>query len=234
MQVFNETRNATAASVSRWITIPAVSLATLMYLAIGLAVYLTYGSEVKPNAVLTFPLGNTTTQVAEIMMAFIAAASFPLMIHAGRAALTTLIQQASSWNRRPAEAEGQGVQEGQKIETYRKMSTEILLALVFVVGFLSDDVGFVFELTGSIAGTALTLYIPGWLFWRLFEDETGSAPASDSETAVAVRQEAPGPILSAGWLKLHRLAALCMGISGPVLTAIFTTAALCRPRQTEG
>lgn len=227
-QIYNETKQPTVPVFCNVVCYMPILLATVAFGATGLAVYLTYGNLVQSNVLLTFP-DSLNLQIAELLLAIGVTASFPLQIHPARAALATLEQgiakaivgvDASEWY-------------GTRFPDIQMwINTIILLIVTFVVGVTVNDLGVTIGVLGSITITALAFYIPGFMFFKLFEEEaTTKVVAGDAENGkVESRKDVAGPsavsvgsevlFSSVSWLQFHRWLALCGGVVGVVLTPL--------------
>lgn len=203
---------------------PAVIMSSFMFGITGIACYLTYGDYVQSNILLTFPDSNAV-KIAQFLLLFVVTAGFPLQIHPARFALGTLTQDLI--RRLTGQDAAKWYSGGFPVYQFW-INTLILLATTFSIGLSFSDLGLLYNLLGAITNTGLTFYIPGFLFFKLFEAEAAQ-PIKDTENHPPkdVGQSGSEHIFaSIGWLRFHRGVALFMGILGIFLTPLTLAAAL--------
>jgi len=227
-QIYNETRKPTVPVFCDVVCNVPILLATFAFGATGLAVYFTYGDLVQANVFLTFP-DSLNLQIAELLLAIGVTASFPLQIHPARAALATLEQSIA----KAITGEDASDWYGARFPDHQHwINNFILLAGTFVIGVTVNDLGITIGVLGSITITALTFYIPGFMFFKLFEEEASAkAISADAEQGTSESKNdalstsvtatlSQLPFSSIGWLRIHRRIAFCAGVLGVFLTPL--------------
>jgi amino acid permease len=174
----------------------ALGLALLLYLIVGFAGYLTFGSLVDSDVLKSYPQGNVLVAAARAGIATVVITCFPLQAFAVRASLGTLVSSVISRfcgaRRDEAGTDENGLatppghgdgEEGEPPST--GLSSVLVLepkALGVILPFLGavtalalsvTKLGAVIELNGSLAGTGITFIVPGLVYYLLYKEQRG-------------------------------------------------------------
>ena len=86
--IINEARDKSLTSLTKLVNF-AIGISSLLFIAVGLSGYLTFGQDVDGNVILLYPNGLTTT-IGRFCIVFMVTFSFPLMIHPARISINNI------------------------------------------------------------------------------------------------------------------------------------------------
>eukprot|EP00516_Mucochytrium_quahogii_P001941 CAMPEP_0203764244 /NCGR_PEP_ID=MMETSP0098-20131031/17544_1 /ASSEMBLY_ACC=CAM_ASM_000208 /TAXON_ID=96639 /ORGANISM=" , Strain NY0313808BC1" /LENGTH=455 /DNA_ID=CAMNT_0050660017 /DNA_START=97 /DNA_END=1461 /DNA_ORIENTATION=+ len=164
LSCYNDLRKPTVARLALGSSLTIGSV-FLMYTAVAVAGYWTYGHTVSDNVLNSYPR-NLPVTIGRIGIAFLVSVSYPLWMFTARDSLVHIVVfVAEVFNRDyrdPFSRAG-------KVIYYSVIV--FLLLLTYAIGLAGLDMSFLFILSGSIATSHVTFTLPAYFYWALFKDE---------------------------------------------------------------
>lgn len=177
--IINEARDKLMQLLGWLINFATITLAVL-FIAVGLAGYLTFGDQVDGNIILLYPQAASTT-VARFAIVLMVTFSFPLMFHPARISVNNIYY----WLTRTDEPELGPEDEQAPLVAGRKahvvpfptpvfmVITLVLLAVAYVLAVSIKLFALVLAVVGATGSTAISFILPGLFGWKLFESLAG-------------------------------------------------------------
>ncbi|CAN3364480.1 vacuolar amino acid transporter 6 [Diutina catenulata] len=179
--IINEARDKSMQSLG-WLIHFATITSAVLFIAVGLAGYLTFGDQVDGNIILSYPQAASTT-VARFAIVLMVTFSFPLMFHPARISVNNIYY----WLTRTDEPESGPEDEQAPLVAGRKahvvpfptpvfmVITSVLLAVAYVLAVSIKSFALVLAVVGATGSTAISFILPGLFGWKLFESSAGRA-----------------------------------------------------------
>ncbi|CAN3479829.1 vacuolar amino acid transporter 6 [Diutina catenulata] len=179
--IINEARDKSMQSLG-WLINFATITSAVLFIAVGLAGYLTFGDQVDGNIILSYPQAASTT-VARFAIVLMVTFSFPLMFHPARISVNNIYY----WLTRTDEPESGPEDEQAPLVAGRKahvvpfptpvfmVITSVLLAVAYVLAVSIKSFALVLAVVGATGSTAISFILPGLFGWKLFESSAGRA-----------------------------------------------------------
>jgi len=152
--ICNEVADTSPIRTNALIVIAHLVAGGLMFAA-GLFSYATYGTQVQPDMLMSYP-NTRIIGITRLLYIVVAVVSFPVQAHPCRQAALALFGKLVP----PAASISRG---GTK--SWWAVTIGILLSSL-IVGLLVDDLGIVYGLVGGTASTAVSYIIPAHLYIR--------------------------------------------------------------------
>ncbi|CAN3369508.1 vacuolar amino acid transporter 6 [Diutina catenulata] len=177
--IINEARDKSMQSLG-WLINFATITSAVLFIAVGLAGYLTFGDQVDGNIILSYPQAASTT-VARFAIVLMVTFSFPLMFHPARISVNNIYY----WLTRTDEPESGPEDEQAPLVAGRKahvvpfptpvfmVITSVLLAVAYVLAVSIKSFALVLAVVGATGSTAISFILPGLFGWKLFESSAG-------------------------------------------------------------
>ncbi|AGO11581.1 AaceriADL205Cp [[Ashbya] aceris (nom. inval.)] len=114
--IINELGDNSMRSIQR-VVYYSIAASTGLFILVGMAGYLTFGSNVAQNVILNFDPDAVTTQVGSLALGLMVLLSFPLLFHPGRIAFNNMVHWAyvTYGGYRPLKSEEQPADAGASI-----------------------------------------------------------------------------------------------------------------------
>eukprot|EP01135_Chromosphaera_perkinsii_P001480 Nk52_evm9s179 gene=Nk52_evmTU9s179 len=157
--VYSEMKNNTVKRVGIAINFSTI-FCTCIYLVVGIFGYLTYASKVESNILNSFPADNEIVNSCRLLVAFLAAFSYPLQIHPCRISLDNIV-----WGHKKVTYLDPAEDKSVNIRYW--VESVILIGSTFALSMAVDDLGVVFGVIGSTGSTTLCYLLPGLFFLRM-------------------------------------------------------------------
>eukprot|EP01134_Creolimax_fragrantissima_P005227 CFRG5227T1 len=148
----------------------SISLVTILYIIIAICGYLTYGSNVAPNILDSYPI-TTVASIARIGTAFVVTVSYPLLMHAARDSMLHIIGTLFGYagdKQMGIELADHETQIG-NIAFYAVAT--VLNVGAFIFSYFQININVLLSITGAIGIVNLSFTIPPIIYWKLFEDQ---------------------------------------------------------------
>uniref|UniRef100_A0A0G4HHS9 Amino acid transporter transmembrane domain-containing protein n=1 Tax=Chromera velia CCMP2878 TaxID=1169474 RepID=A0A0G4HHS9_9ALVE len=181
---FNEMAQPSVGRITKGILLPALTSAAAIFMTIGFAGYLTYGHNVLPDFLLSYPDSDPLVAAGRVALALIATCSCPLQLHPARLSATALARAFLSvvFRNRPERLKAWTTDEGGRSGVLRVILTTFLLSALFATSWVVSSLGLVFDVIGAVGATGLTMYLPGFLFLCLFRKSAVTSEEMDAPT----------------------------------------------------
>lgn len=155
--VVNELRNPTQKRFDA-ISGSAIFSAGSIYVTVAIAGFLTYGTEVESNILISYPKATLTT-VARICVSLLVSFSFPILFLPGRSSIMGLWRgfdkDEDAWI---------------KNNTFRyTVVTICLLAGSLGTALVVEDLGLIFGFVGATGATMISFILPGISYYKMHE-----------------------------------------------------------------
>jgi len=168
----NPTRGRLAATYAIALGI-ATALYMAMYMAVGIAGYLTFGGDVKPNLLNSYPTSpsNPLVSAARLGIAFVCIFSYPIMTFAARASIGTIITTVATMCgfggslAPPIGVPPSGGCAALFISEYRPIVLSALFVVAtLIVGLTVEDLGIIVDLGGATGAMIVAFIAPSLAF----------------------------------------------------------------------
>lgn len=169
LPVFNELKNPTIRRVNTMLAI-VVGVVMVIYTAVGVCGYFTYGDSVSSNILNDYPVSILAT-VARAAIAVSVSISYPLNTFPGRQSLVHAVNLICEIT-----GKHELLEVGCRFQTILYWTiTVVILVSTYLLALFVADLGVVFSLSGSLASSTLGFTLPGFFFFYLFK--AGEEPA---------------------------------------------------------
>lgn len=155
--VVNELRNPTQA---RFDAVSGCAIVTSgsIYLVVAVAGFLTYGTEVESNILISYPKTKLTS-AARVFVSMLVAFSYPILFLPGRSSIMGLWRgfdkDPDAWH---------------KYNSHRYVIVTVcLLAASLGTALLVEDLGLVFGLVGATGATMISFILPGISYYKMHD-----------------------------------------------------------------
>lgn len=196
----------------------SIGVSALVYLAVALLGYLSFGSFAPDNIVTMYPDTSLLVCFGKVSVILLTLTSYPLQLYPSRSSLHKVVYTesrapAAAGAGAPAEADerqqlvdhsgGRGGSGGAGADDFpdarwNVMTTALILSTI-VVSAVVDDLSLVLGLVGSFGSTAISFILPALLYMTLFPEESA-----------------------------HRRAAFALGVWGAVVMVLTVSVTLVR------
>ncbi|KAL7666115.1 Amino acid transporter transmembrane domain-containing protein [[Candida] zeylanoides] len=190
--IINESRNKSLPSLAVLILV-AIAVSAALFIVVGLTGYLTFGSHVTGNIILSYPAAISTT-LGRFCIVFMVVFSFPLMIHPARISVNNIyywVQQRITGPQVPpqrpiAASETEPLLSGSSSSarpvleapvvplsaaTFNVLTT-LLLAVGYVAAITVKSFAFVLTIVGATGSTSISFILPGLFGFSLIGSES--------------------------------------------------------------
>ena len=135
-----------------------------MYILMGSAGYMAYGTTVKSNILVSYP-NNGITSAARVFVSLVVAFHFPLQAHPARKCLMSLWTHVTT-----------GVEPTECGAYYIRYVTltVVFLLVSLCVALTVTDLGLMLALVGATGSTAISYILPGIFYYKMFEGSAES------------------------------------------------------------
>lgn len=194
--IINEAADKSLTSLTALVNLTIV-VASALFIVVGLAGYLTFGSYVNGNVILLYPSALSTT-VGKLCIVFMVVFSFPLMIHPARISFNNIYYwvivnvlgkhpttQAANDESSPLLAEQeQSLQESQAnlpqnkayIVPFPSSAFYTITSILLIVGYTAaatiKSFALVLAVVGATGSTAISFILPGLFGYKLIGSES--------------------------------------------------------------
>lgn len=178
--VINEARDRSLISLTKLVNLSIV-VSSILFIAVGITGYLTFGDRVGGNVILLFHQGWTTT-LGRLAIVFMVNFSFPLMIHPARISVNNIYYwiRLNVFKAAPAAEETPLLDvEAPKDDFVVPFSTSsfnaITIGLLVVGYYLAITVksfALVLAIVGATGSTAISFILPGLFGYKLIGSES--------------------------------------------------------------
>lgn len=134
----------------------AYSLCLVLYLPAGIFGYLTFGMNTETDILKGYPVSDKVSDTARVCIAIVACCGYPLNHFPARSALWGI------WQRFQTEADSATMG-----RNWMGVEAAVWVAITIGVALNVTDLGVVFGLIGSVAGSLVIFFIPAFLWNKL-------------------------------------------------------------------
>ncbi|KAK9471749.1 transmembrane amino acid transporter protein-domain-containing protein [Dipodascopsis tothii] len=196
--IVNELRDNSASSVVSVIT-SSIGSAIVLYTAVGMAGYLSFGDAVSGNIISMYPR-SLTSAIGRVAIVVLVLFSYPLQCHPCRNSLASIlhlrpmqrIERALA-----ARAAGVPVAVSAMSQTRFVTITTLIMVLSYIVAMTVTSLETVLSFVGATGSTSISFILPGVFAYKLLgspyhvpvlddtpdpADQTEPAPARDGQT----------------------------------------------------
>lgn len=157
--VVNELKKPTQSRLNT-VFIMSISTGLLLYFAVGISGYATYGSNIYSDALKSYPESHVTS-ACRVFVAMIVAFHIPLQTNpARRSALSIWTKISSQLN--PTD---------EMLNFRFVVVTTLFILSTFLVSFNVTELGIAFSLVGATGSTAVTYVVPGMCYYSLHKNQ---------------------------------------------------------------
>ena len=165
----------------------------MLFIAVGLSGYLTFGQDVDGNVILLYPNGLTTT-IGRFCIVFMVTFSFPLMIHPARISInniyhwvttnyfdkdeaneSTALLGNESQESQIAEDEEQGKTHLSHVVPFPHKHFVIVTTSLLIIGYLLaisiKSFALILAIVGASGSTSISFILPGLFGYKLIGSE---------------------------------------------------------------
>lgn len=190
--IINEARDKSLTSLTKLVNF-AIGISSLLFIAVGLLGYLTFGQDVDGNVILLYPNGLTTT-IGRFCIVFMVTFSFPLMIHPARISInniyhwvttnyfdkdeaneSTALLGNESQESQIAEDEEQGKTHLSHVVPFPHKHFVIVTTSLLIIGYLLaisiKSFALILAIVGASGSTSISFILPGLFGYKLIGSE---------------------------------------------------------------
>lgn len=190
--IINEARDKSLTSLTKLVNF-AIGISSLLFIAVGLSGYLTFGQDVDGNVILLYPNGLTTT-IGRFCIVFMVTFSFPLMIHPARISInniyhwvttnyfdkdeaneSTALLGNESQESQIAEDEEQGKTHLSHVVPFPHKHFVIVTTSLLIIGYLLaisiKSFALILAIVGASGSTSISFILPGLFGYKLIGSE---------------------------------------------------------------
>lgn len=184
--IINEAKDKSLTNLTRLINF-AIILSSVLFIGVGLAGYLTFGSSVNGNVILSYPNGAATL-LGRFCIVFMVLFSFPLMFYPARISFNNIYYSAKKGLQEKSEEVNettlliQGGDEGDTEEqtnlhvvpfTHKTfvVLTILLLITAYTLAITLKSFAFVLAIVGATGSTSISFILPGLFGYKLIGSE---------------------------------------------------------------
>lgn len=180
--IINEARDKSLTSLTKLINL-VILIATIFFVTVGLAGYLTFGDLVQGNIILMYPAKFSTT-LARFCIVLMVTFSFPLMFHPARISINNIYFWLKNYNSPPSIAPITNPESESLLNNTPKSNivpfddrtftiiTTILLFLAYFLAISIKSFAFILAVVGATGSTAISFILPGLFGWKLIGSES--------------------------------------------------------------
>ncbi|CAI5756559.1 unnamed protein product [Candida verbasci] len=189
--IINEAKDKSLINLSKLINIAILS-SSLSFIIVGLTGYLTFGSNVNGNIILSYPNGLSTT-IGKLCIVFMITFSFPLMLHPARISINNIYYWIkTNLRNKEEEEEEEEVNESTTLLNTENDETTIiksnhfvpfsdesfkiitisLLFIGYVLALSVKSFALVLAIVGATGSTAISFILPGLFGYKLIGSES--------------------------------------------------------------
>jgi len=163
--ITNELENRTPWRCAQ-IAIYAIGIALCVYIVLGTAGYLTFGSLVAKDILVSYPTSSYVVACARLAISLVVTTCYPLQGHPARAALSTLVGALTTKNEdRRKELANPYTPDGHKLSL---LLTTLFIAVTGTIACTIHDLGLVLSVVGATGSTIVSYVLPGASYFLLF------------------------------------------------------------------
>jgi len=152
----NEMAHPTQANVLKAV-IGAISLGVALYFVVGFGGYSTFGSNVDPDVLKSYPEKETMPQIGRIAIALTVIMCYPMQVHPGRGSLISLAVKSRCVPQSAAESTWLLV-----------LSTSVFIVASVATAIPIKDLGLMLSLIGTVCSTSVQFILPGASYFVLY------------------------------------------------------------------
>jgi len=162
----------------------AVGIACILFLLVGAAGYLTFGSLTESDILMNYPSDSPLMSAARIGIILDVLTTYPLNVFYTRISMANLLRAALARCGKAAWADGATDAAAPPPHTnccpcFISAPLDLLAVAIFIggttaVALVVSDLGVIVDLTGATGATMLCYIAPGFLFASLFRSSTAS------------------------------------------------------------
>ncbi|GAN08829.1 amino acid transporter [Mucor ambiguus] len=160
--VYNELKDNSKQSITNVITV-SIGSSTLIYEAIAILGYLSFGKDVRGNIIMEYPPSYFVAG-GRLAIVILVIFSYPLQAHPCRASLDKVLAWGS------ASARGSKVPPPPSAFKYFAMTTSILI-LSYIVAITVTELDLVLSFVGSTGSTTISFILPGLFYYKIHEND---------------------------------------------------------------
>jgi amino acid permease len=162
------------------VSLGSIGLALLLYVAVALGGYFTFGSMVVGDILELYPETSAVVDVARVGIALVVITSYPLSSFAMRKSMLSLLSLCDCARRTCSAGKETSTRvdcvsprlaEAFVLEPLPLTVSLAFVAVTLILGMLISDLGFIVELGGAIVGNLIMLVAPGLCYYRLTRKE---------------------------------------------------------------
>ncbi|KAI0031434.1 transmembrane amino acid transporter protein-domain-containing protein [Vararia minispora EC-137] len=172
--IYNEVKVNSQARMNTIIGL-AVGGTMLVYEAIAVFGYLTFGSNVGANIIAMYPSTSLLVAVGQLAIAILVLFSYPLQLHPTRNCLDKVIHSGFTTVATKLSSEDdvmdyndEDYHAADEMSPFKFfMLTTAILVTGFTVAYFVDDL--------QMGGTTMSFILPGLFYWKMFRNESGTS-----------------------------------------------------------
>ncbi|KAI5958959.1 AVT7 [Candida pseudojiufengensis] len=158
----------------------AILVSTILFIGVGLAGYLTFGSSVNGNVILSYPNGIPTL-IGRASIVFMVVFSFPLMLHPARISVNNIYYWAKEkfqpeTNEQTSLLANNEEQVRSKIVPFPETTFYVITVVLLLVGYglavAIDSFAFILAVVGATGSTSISFILPGLFGYKLIGSES--------------------------------------------------------------
>lgn len=184
--IINEAKDKSLTNLTRLINF-AIILSSVLFIGVGLTGYLTFGSSVNGNVILSYPNG-ATTWLGRLSIVFMVLFSFPLMFYPARISFNNIYYSARKLlEEKPEEVNESTLLLQGDTDTDPEGQTNlhvvpfphrtfviltiILLLTAYALAISLKSFAFVLAIVGATGSTSISFILPGLFGYKLIGSE---------------------------------------------------------------
>lgn len=216
--IINEARDKSLPALSHLINF-AIGLSTVLFVAVGLSGYLTFGDTVNGNVILLYPPGMVTT-IARAAIVVMVTFLFPLMFHPARISVNNIYYWLTTHRHAAEPNETQPLVEDEENPAAPKEAlvvpfptvpyvviTTALLVAAYALAVSITLFALVLAVVGATGSTAISFILPGLFGYKLI----GSELPVETYAILSLRQASLGLSVWGGLVMVVCLGAIIAG-----------------------
>lgn len=199
--IINEAKDHRIKSLDKLICM-GITSASVFFIVVGLAGYLTFGDAVYENVVMLYPVTGKVgvlAIIARYAIVFVVVTSFPLMLHPARMSVNNIYHTVTS-PRKPGAATNIPTQESPLLNNavtvhdpvvpfpdrpFRAITT-LLLVAAYALAMSVTSFAIVLAVVGATGSTAISFILPGLFGYKLLAPTNGTSYKYMQRASVAL------------------------------------------------
>ncbi|KAG1788255.1 vacuolar amino acid transporter 5 [Suillus plorans] len=153
----------------------SIGSAIMVYEAIALFGYLTFGSKVGANIIAMYPSTSLFIAIGQLAIVVLIMFSYPLQVQPCRNCLDKIFHVGAPIKVSDSNNDDEIVDEDHAVADMSPLKHTLLTAAItgfgFLVAYFVDNLEMVLSFVGAIGSTTISFILPGLLFWKISRDD---------------------------------------------------------------